>query len=311
MDRIVIGGADSIVGSNIAAWLAERYQVSGLCFDRLVRIEGCETTLCSPGDPEAVLGLISRDKPQWLIYCGPGAHSAWEGPQLVPNAIQALQQARPWARVAADSSCPLTMISSDAIFNGPWMFHVEEGTSFCQSAAGETLRALEQDVAALCPQALIVRTHAFGWSPVAERPGIVDQILQQGANAPALDCGRHATPILATDLAEILEQAVQAGLQGVYHVGGGERVSPYRFGALLARQFDGSCPPATTTASIQDRKALFGSGETSLQSRKLREALGLPLPMLTDGLARLYVQQQQGFASRIQPTVPRVREMVA
>ena len=42
-----------------------------------------------------------------------------------------------------------------------------------------------------------------------------------------------------------------------------------------------------------------GCGETSLQTRKIRRALHVSLPMLEDGVLRLFQQHADGYRSRL------------
>lgn len=309
MDKVVIAGIDSIAGANLAASLSERFQVVGLSFSHLIHIEGCETAVCLPDDPQAIEGWVEAERPQWLVYCGPAAHPSWEGREL-PREFQALQWARPWARAAAACGCELTVISSDGVFAGPWMFHDEDSASFCESRTAQTIRSIEQELRGIYPQCLIARTNVFGWSPLATAPGLAEQILS-GTPGLKLDCVRHATPILATDLAEILAAAFERRLQGIQHIGGAERVNPYRFGAVLADRFECSCPPPAEFESLTLRRGIFGAGETSLRSRLIRSHLGIPLPLLGEGLTRMHAQLEDGFPDRFKSSAVEVHELVA
>ena len=106
---------------------------------------------------------------------------------------------RVWARAVRDAGCRLTYLSSDAVFTGPWLFHAEDSPHHCQSLEAVRLRSYEELVARVVPDALIVRTHAFGWSPDGE--GWVESLLGDLEDRAAdADPVRHATPILATDL---------------------------------------------------------------------------------------------------------------
>jgi dTDP-4-dehydrorhamnose reductase len=166
---------------------------------------------------------------------------------------------------------------------------------------------------AIFPRTLVVRTNVFGWSPLPQAPGLVERLLSQGEDDTALplDCVRHATPILATDLVEILEQAYGRRLQGVYHIGGAERVNPARFGALLAAQFNCRYTLPAQAAALAERRMEFGGGETSLQGRKIRNELDLALPLLREGLGRLYAQSLNGFRDRFEQSSAAVQDMVA
>ena len=70
-----------------------------------------------------------------------------------------------WIDAAHEAGCRLTLISSDAIFTGPWMFHAENSHSLCTSTEASLLKQIEQHAADKSADALIVRTHAIGWQP--------------------------------------------------------------------------------------------------------------------------------------------------
>jgi dTDP-4-dehydrorhamnose reductase len=183
------------------------------------------------------------------------------------------------------------MISSDAIFTVPWIFHDEESLAICRTPEATAVRDAEQLVRDACPAALVVRTNAFGWSPTAG--GWIEDLLAGIEERRMLDCDciRHATPILATDLAEIVDRAWQEELTGVFHIAGAERISPMQFAQRLADQFDLPWLTLRREQTLVELPQGFGAGETSLQTKKIRKALCVAMPMLSEGLARLRDQR--------------------
>jgi dTDP-4-dehydrorhamnose reductase len=313
VDKLLVAGIDTIVGANLAAWLAHRYQVVGLSWSEAIAIAGCETAVCDPDSQKAARDWVASERPQWVVHCGIPAESVWNIPSPTLPRPESAPLAGAWARAAHEFQSEFCLISSDAIFTGPWMFHRENGTCFCDSQPARILRLLETEVIAVNPEALVVRTNVFGWSPAAASPGLVDtvvNVLQEG-QALALDCMRHATPILATDFAEVLDRACQQKLRGVYHLAGSERINPFRFACLLASQF--SLPMADLSAieTPFENQREYGAGETSLQTRRIRRALETPLPLIREGLTRLYDQHASGYRDRFGSVPHSVPEKVA
>lgn len=311
MDKLVIAGVDTILGGNMAAWLSDRFEIIGLSFGEPVRIAGCETTQCPSRDPQAIQAWIAAEQPNWIVYCGPWTESPWNIEQRTEQYLNAAEQVRPWIEAAKNLGCASTVISSDAVFTGPWMFHDEASEHFCSTPAARALRQMEELVLETSPSTMLVRTHAFGWSSAANATGIIELTLSQmyAGRRLNLDCVRHATPILASDLAEILEQSYAAGLTGLYHIGGAERLNPYRLGTLLANQFGCPYTPAAPLEPLTERSSQFGSGETSLQSLKIRKALGNSLPLVTEGLERLHAQSINGYRDQFSAS-PRLQEQM-
>jgi dTDP-4-dehydrorhamnose reductase len=153
------------------------------------------------------------------------------------------------------------------------------------------------------PDSLVVRTNAFGWSPLGDSDpqpwleGLINRL--QLGQRPRLDCLRHASPILATDLALVLTKAWRCGLTGPYHIAGAERVNPLQFARRLAHQFALPFVADSEAEALTDRVQGFGRGETSLQTRKVRRALGIGLPLVSEGIQRLYEQHLGGHRDRL------------
>ncbi len=316
MSQVLIVGVDTIVGANFAASLAEHDRVFGLCATQQLSILGCETERCDEDDSSAAKSWIARIKPEWVIFCSPASQAIANGSHGVDLPESLIDVAGDWASAAGRKGIPFTAISSDAVFTGPWIFHEEESTSFCDSHNANIIRRMEVAIRTAHADSLIVRTHAIGWSPAGVNGALesMHAALQQRAKLD-VDCIRHATPILATDLAEIATRAFQANLSGTYHIAGAERVNPFQVAERLADEFDFSPPQQVESRLLSERPTGFGSGETSLQTLKIRRALGVPMPLLADGIRRLHQQHLTGFADRFRviasPTLSRREEFVA
>ena len=299
MEQILIAGIDSVVGANVAAHLAESFRVIGTTSTSPVSIEGCET-IVTADDAQAIRQAATRHRPNRIVLCQAAGDSAWHRVGGWIASPAAIESARSWTRTASELGIPVTLFSSDAVFTGPWMFHGETSDSLCSSMQARSLRTLENSTLEQAQQSLIVRTHAYGWSPVADGSGWIEGIVAalESEQPGIFDCAAHATPILATDLAEILPLCWEAGLSGIYHISGAERVSPHRFVCALARIFDLATPKGSTLAPAESAADAFGQGETSLRTRAVQRAVGRPMPMLVEGLERLLEQKNGGFDRR-------------
>lgn len=313
MDTILVVGIETVVGANLAAHFADKFPVTGLSLSRPITIEGCETAVCSSDAAAEADHWLSSINPDVVVHCGPESRSAWEPCVGEFLSEQAHAKAGAWASAARRHGSGFTLLSSDAVFTGPWMFHDETSTSFCDSREAALVRASEQRVQENCPAALIVRTNAFGWSPTGETDGWVESILGSIEAQRIVDCDwvRHATPLLASDLADILERAWQEQLDGVHHVAGAERVNPLQFAQRLADQFELPWLAVRRDKPLTERASGFGAGETSLQTKKVRKALCVAMPMLSEGLARLRAQQVNGFRDRFGCETAPVHQRVA
>ena len=298
MNKVLVAGVESVVGGNLAVCLARTQSVTGVSLSEPVSFCGCDIEPPAGSSVDAVRQVIERVKPHRVIFCGAGSRTGWEADGHPEEAD--VRQAANWMAATRQTETHLTLVSSGALFTGPWMFHSENSQSFCPSHSAQYLRAIETTVAETCPDALIVRTHAFGWQP-GGKTGWIESLLGQleQGQAQGLDCFRHASPILASDLADIISRAWGAGLSGVYHIAGAERANPVQFVRRLAHHFQLPIPAAPAGEFLIDRPTGFGCGETSLQTRKIRRALHVSLPMLEDGVLQLFQQHADGYRSRL------------
>lgn len=303
--RILIVGADSTVGGNIAVEAARKHQVLCLAARRRVRLDGCQMLPLTSDVSPAV--LLSQTQPDAVVHCGPASRSAWESNADTAFDESVAADAGEWAAAAHGSGCHFTFVSSDAIFTGPWMFHDEQSECRCPSSQAAAIRDAEAHVGRCCPRALIVRTNAYGWAPAGTPNGWIEQILidLERRSLQGYDYIRHATPILATDLADILLRAIAEDLTGVHHIAGAERVNPLQFAQRLADHFEMPwLAVRRAEETLNEPAAGFGAGETSLQTKKVRKALCVAMPMLSEGLERLRRQQFSSVTPQTGPDTP-------
>lgn len=298
MNKVLVAGIESVVGGNLAVSLARTTPVTGVSLGEPVEFQGCEIESPCGASLDAIRDTLTRTRPQRIVFCGAGSRASWESGPLPSEAD--LRLADNWIQAASEVDAHLTLISSGALFTGPWMFHAENSQSFCPSAPAKVLHAIEDRAAQGCPDSLIVRTHAFGWQP-GGKSGWLETLIEQleCGTGSTLDCFRHASPILASDLADILSRSWAAGLSGTYHIAGAERANPVQFTRRVAHYFQLPTPSAPIGEFLIDRPTGYGCGETSLQTRKIRRALHVTLPMLEEGVTRLFQQHVDGYRARL------------
>ncbi|MFM9962053.1 MAG: sugar nucleotide-binding protein [Planctomycetaceae bacterium] len=309
MNTFLIVGVESVVGANLAATWSEVARVFGLRVGSASSLPGCESASLDQHSAEGIRQCLERTRATHIVFCGAAARSSWEpaglggprsGERGYANPSFANADAELWAAAAANADCHFTMISSDAVFTGPWMFHDEQCSALCPSPAAIEIRRIESSVQEICAKSLIVRTNAFGWSP-AGQSGWLESLLSALENNRTLELDPicHGTPILASDLADYLAPALEDELTGVFHIAGAERVSPYQLAKQLASAFELSTPASRTIRELAARPTGFGRGEVSLQTRRFRTEYDCSMPMLSEGLTRLVQQHRTGHRDRL------------
>lgn len=300
MDRILIVGVDTVVGANLALYLSEKYIVSTWHPTEKFDIANCDAL--DPAD--APRSAILKAQADCVIHCGPAARSCWdsETKRLINETV--VEDAENWATAASEARSQFVFVSSDAVFTGPWMFHEENCPGHCPSLEATTIRAAETVVQKQHPEALIVRTNTYGWSADPIQNGWIENLLSEVELRRFVeqDAIRHASPILATDLAAIIERACLEGLSGVFHIAGAERVSPLKFTQRLADLFALPWLSVKKETTLVEVPCEFGAGECSLQTKEIRKALCVAMPLLSEGLQRLREQAENGYREKLSET---------
>lgn len=299
MNTLFIVGLDTVAGANLANAMSPFYRITGVCSSELTGAEtlGIETV-------ETVRCQLAVAQPSRVVYCGEVTRSSWETTTFTPPSLEAIDAVAYWAKAAAECHAKFTLLSTDAVFTGPWLFHDEDSNCQCRTTIARRIRRVEKQCQQRCPDSLVIRTHLFGWSP--EQDGFLEQTvddLEAGIAGP-FDFQSHATPILVTDFAEILRQVWNADLQGVYHIAGGERMNKNQFVHRLAAEFGLPAPNPVDGNCLQECSTGYGCGETSLHTIKLRRELDIAMPSFAEGLQRLREQCHNGYCDRLKTTAP-------
>ncbi|WP_197440243.1 sugar nucleotide-binding protein [Polystyrenella longa] len=290
MDTLLIAGIDSVAGYNIAVALSEQFHVIGLSFKTPILFEGEETELCPTESAAHIVDCLEEIKPDWILYCGPTACSSWDVDPAELRSPSLVKHARRWAEATRTCDSRFTVISSDAVFTGPWMFHREESDCYCLSAEAANIREMEAAIIAVYPQAMIVRTHVFGWTPAELKQQSIDKVLDQLETGKSFAGMPSSSPILTDQLAGILAKLEERQVSGLLHIGSAERCTPLQFASHVALEFDVAAPIAKSIGAVTERQIGFGQGESSLQCTKLRKVLGIGLPLVSDGIRLLAIQ---------------------
>jgi dTDP-4-dehydrorhamnose reductase len=298
MNRLLVTGVESVVGGNVAAALAGRCEVVGLSWPPSDGPARCGAAGLDGNDAAEIVAYVEQLAPRWIVHCGGLAQSSWDLSTATVDPVAEECRAGALAEAARRTHARLAVISTDAIFAGPRLFHCENSAPSSPGHVADAAREVERLLAG--GEALIVRSHAYGWSPSSGAVSYAESLwraFNRGEICEA-DAQRHATPILATDLAELVFKALELGLQGVCHITGAERTSSLRFASELAIAggFASHQVRLERTRSTLRRAV---ADETSLNTRRARRELERPLPLLREGLARFAEQARSGYRARL------------
>jgi dTDP-4-dehydrorhamnose reductase len=199
----------------------------------------------------------------------------------------------------------LVHISTDAVFDGRVGNYSEEDLPNPLGVYAQTKLAGEKAVLDANPSAVVARVNLFGWGITGKRS--LAEFFFYNLQARKTVMGFTDVffcPLLANDMAEVLEKLFVRQLSGLYHLVGSECLSKYQFGVRIARRFgmdEGLIRPASVEqAGLRAAR----SPNLTLRVQKLEQALGGPLPGVSAGLDRFYDLYVQGYPQRLRQLGP-------
>ncbi len=296
----LITGATGFLGANLGVFLDGRArrigtsrtgQAASPLFDEWVAADLVH--------PEGLNTAIEVHRPDVIVHAA--AMASHESCEAAPDLAERINAgaAGSIADAAAAIGARFVLISTDAVFDGSRGHYSEEDEANPTSVYGLTKLHGEQLVARH-PEALIVRTNFFGWSPGGSR-----SILEFFVNE--LTAGNRVrgftdfttTSAYAQVVAEILWRLVGSGASGLCHATSPDALTKFEFGVAVADTFglDASLiEPAT--ADIQPPRGR----DLSLDVSGVQALLGVPLPTQREGIARARADSdalRQSVAARL------------
>lgn len=268
MGRIIIAGVETVAGQAIARRVSRSHTVEAFSCTAAV------TSGLYASEPFAASRLSDIRSIDVVCFCGGGSRSSWDADFGLFDAEHTALAA--CVELANTASARLVYVSSDAVFDGPWIFHDDDCRSYSASQTSEQLREWE-DLASTATQHLILRTNVLGSAAGNWLSSLVEK-LKSGQPA-SLNARQWSTPLAEAAFAEAVQLAIDARLTGCVNLGGAERTTAFRFAAQLATAMGLSTELSpVTTSAVQ---------ECGLRSHRIRTATNWTAPVLAETFDQL------------------------
>jgi dTDP-4-dehydrorhamnose reductase len=234
MQTWLVTGANGFLGSNAGRVLTPMYDTVGLVrsgnansFSRTVKADLTH--------PSQVSAAITEIKPDVILHCAALAdHLACEIDPELARSVN-VEASRHLAKVASDLGIKFIHISTDAVFDGRRGNYAETDPVNPFTVYGESKAQAESEVIEINPEALVVRTNIFGWSPSGTRSILeyfVGALERPGKVAAYTDY--IVSSLYAPELIEILTDEKVLKHRGVLNIAASNALSKFQFGTQVA-----------------------------------------------------------------------------
>jgi dTDP-4-dehydrorhamnose reductase len=286
--KLLITGASGMLGHSLIRLASQRHEVWGSYNSFPVSFPRSQTFAMELTDMVEVKERVISIKPEAIIHTA--ALTNVDACEENPSRAELLnaQATNHLALLAAELEIHFVYISTDYVFDGKRGDYIETDIPSPINVYGQTKLLGEKAVQLCCPEALVIRTSIFGFN-IQPKTGIVENIIKLLETEKPIRrfSDQFSTPIYTGDLSPIILRLLDLKCTGLFHVGGGEKVSRHSFTLKAAEVF--SLPQEMICA--ETFRHLKGLAErprdTSLCGEKIESHLRMGLPKVREGLVRL------------------------
>lgn len=238
MPNLLVTGASGFLGWYVCRAAQPGWQVTGTYHRRPPSIANINPLALDLTDTGAVQAMFETLQPDGVIHLA--AESKPNACQINPRGSYAINVAASiqLADLCAQAAIPFVFTSTDLVFDGHHAPYREADPVAPVSLYGKQKVEAEQAILRRYPQAAICRMSLmYGATPTA--PSFLQTFLHQVQQGQPMKLftDEFRSPLSGRDAATGLLLALEKA-SGILHLGGGDRLSRYAFGLLIAEVFD-------------------------------------------------------------------------
>lgn len=285
--RLLITGVSGLLGSNLAYYFRDKYEVLGLFNTHPYHPSWVRTEQADLTRPEECRRIVRSFRPDICIHCAAMANiDRCEIERQAAYSVN-VEATRFLVDGLVGTSCKLVFISTSGEFT-------EETPVRSVNYYTQTKFEAEQETAR-CVDALIVRSIFYGWRHGQGNLSFVEWAVNE------LSAGRRIkgfndiriSSLYVFDLAELLDRSLANGLAGVYNFASSDSVTKYELLMMIARTFGFESalisPISIDSVGFRGKR----SKDLSLSSAKLQAAIRVSCPTVESGIKRFYQDRVQ------------------
>jgi dTDP-4-dehydrorhamnose reductase len=271
LNTIWITGAGGLIGSALLQTAPEFFPDAS--------VVGLTRPALDLTDFEAVRAAFRRQTPQLVIHCAAlSSSTACQSDPALARKVN-VEVTELLAELAVNIS--FYLFSTDLVFDGRTGHYSESTTVNPLMVYGETKVAAERIVLAN-PGHTVIRTSLNGGTSPSGDRGFNEQLrlAWQTGRPVKLFTDEFRSPIPATITSRAVWELAKLGKTGLYHIAGGERLSRWEIGKLIAARWPGLSPKIEATV-LKEAQGSPRPPDISFDCSKAQQFLSFALPGLS------------------------------
>ena len=238
MKRVVITGANGMLGSSIIEGFKDKYEFYSLDKDVI------EPILPNPiqidlTNKEKTEEIITKIKPDLVIHCAALTNVDFcEDNEEICNKVN-VDATRYLAEICKKLNIVLVYISTDFVFDGEKGNYTEDDAPNPQGIYAKSKLLGEQAVINSGVKYIIPRTSIYGWN-IQKKESLVEWIINANKNKKELNIitDQYFNPIFTNNLAQAVFELYENNIFGLFNIVGSEKLSKYDFAIKTAEVFN-------------------------------------------------------------------------
>ncbi len=299
MKRVLVTGAAGLLGSNLVHVLKQDRTVCGTLHLAEYRPAGCRMVRADLADARQVDAAFRETRPDVVVHCAAETRVDWCEDHPAEAERANVTATRQVADAAQRSGARLVHISTDSMFDGREGPYDEDAEPRPLNVYSKTKLSADR-IARAVRGSLVLRCTVYGWNAQAKN-SLAEWALEhldRGEPIPGF-VDVSFSPLPAHDLAAVIRDCVDEGLQGLYHLGSRDRISKFAFLQLVAQAFghDSGRVEAMTLSRVPLRAPR--PLDTSLRVGRLEKALHCTLPTAAEGVEHFRAAYGAGLRTQL------------
>ena len=298
MANMLITGVTGLLGSNLAVYFREKYNVFGTYNSHPYSIPDVKTIRMDLSSKDSIESSISAARPDFVVHCAAETRVDFCEENTVSALTVNAGGTKALSKVCQKLGAKLIYISTDSVYEGTKNNYTETDIPNPKNVYGKSKLYGEIAVKKHAYNHLIFRTNIYGWN-LRPKLSLAEWVLERARNGSEKIPGFTDiifSPILVNDLANIIDQSIKQDLCGIYNAGGKDACSKYDFARMICSVFGMSTELVRKATSDGMNFTARRPRNTSMDVSRLIQAIGGDLvPSVHKCVIRFYELWQNGY----------------
>lgn len=299
--KMLITGVSGLLGSNLALYFRNNYDILGLYLNHSIMIEGIKIQKADLLSKTLIKEVMQDFNPAVVIHCAAITDVDFcETNKELTDRINILGT-RTVVEGMNRNNTKLIYISSDSVYEGNKGSYSETDEINPQNYYGISKYQAELETSRR-ENSLIFRTNIFGWN-IQNKKSLAEWIIQELQAKRRINGFNdvYFSSIYTFIFASIIDMAIDRDLTGIYNCGSDNSISKYEFAIDIASYF-GFDRKLIEPISIDDFNLKAKRGKNlSLVVDKLKEALTYQIPSIEESIGAFHrdFETMNSYKSRV------------